>query len=190
MAARRPNGTSSASGVPSNRVHESTLSNSTASNPFCPHRSTIGRTCRAAAHTFGWRADVDQELAAPVGIVAEVVEDKSSGPVRALVGAVHPALVVLGLEHVDVTDRVATGAGVTSHEPVARHNGHAPGRWVVAADLVVEAGVGGRRRPRAGIDRHCRCAGRECRHEAGREAGADGRAANAQYSQSSATART
>src|SRR5918999_457344 len=48
-ASRLPNGTRRASGVPSNRVHESRLSYSTPWNPFSAHLVTIGFTHAAAA---------------------------------------------------------------------------------------------------------------------------------------------
>jgi hypothetical protein len=109
-----------------------------------------------------------------VRIVTEVVEDEMSGPVRTLVGPVHTTLVVLGLERVDVADRIPTTTGIPSGEPLAGHDPDAPGQGVVAADLVVEAGVDGRRRHRVGVDRHHRRTDRQHDNEPGGDASWNG----------------
>ena len=166
-ASARSNGTSSSSGVPSKRVHESRLSYSTASKPFSAQPSIICWTQSAARRRLAWCADVDQVLAAPVRIVAELVEDECPRPVRLLVGAVDAGLVRLGLEGVHVTDRVGGRGRIRAAEPVTRDDRDVRRERVVPADLVVEAGVDGRRSEGRGPGARGVAVGRRDRNAAG-----------------------
>ncbi len=104
------------------------------------HRPDVAR----GGSSLRRRAQIDQVLATPLRIVAELVEDESSRPVRTLVGSVHSSFVVLGLERVDVADRVPAAPSIPSGKPVTGNDRDSSTRSVVAADLVVEPGVDGR----------------------------------------------
>ena len=96
------------------------------------------------AAALGACGDVEQVLAAPVGVVAQLAQHEVGRPLG----------VGLRLERVDVTDGVAAPRRLAL-EPVARDDAHPVRRRVRIADLVVEARVDRRRRERRRRGQQC-----------------------------------